>query len=78
MISCMLMVAMGHVGVMCCGLVLPGFMVNSGFSVVTSRMLMMLCCLVVMLYSLLRHSFPPTGRDWRRPSEFALTCGLSH
>jgi hypothetical protein len=76
--SCMLMVAMGHMRVMCCSLVLSGFMVTGGFSVVTSRVFVMLCCLVMMIYGLLGHSFPPTGRDWRRPSEFALTCGLSH
>jgi hypothetical protein len=60
--GCMLMVAMGHVRVMCCGLVLSGFKVVGGFSMVTSRVFVMLCCLVMMLCCLRRHSFPPTGR----------------
>ena len=64
---CMLLVAMGHMRVMCCCLVLSGFMVASGFPVVTSRVFVMLCCLVMMLCCLLGHNFPPTGRKWRRP-----------
>jgi hypothetical protein len=78
MMSCMLMVAMGHVRVMCCCLVLSGFMVAGGFSVVTSRVFVMLCCLVMMICCLFGHNFPPTGRDCKRPSEFAVTRRLSH
>jgi hypothetical protein len=60
--GCMLMMTMGHVRMMCCCLVLSGFMVAGGFSVVTSRVFVMLCCLVMMFYGLLGHNFPPTGR----------------
>jgi hypothetical protein len=73
MMGCMLMVALGSVCVMCCGFVFPGFVVGSGFFVVTGRVLMMLCCLAMVLCCLLRHNFPPTGRNSRRPSEFSLT-----
>ena len=63
MMGCMLMVAMGHLRVMCRGLVLSGFMVAGGFSVVTSRVFVVFRCLVMMVCCLCRHSFPPTGRD---------------
>ena len=51
--SCVLVMTISQVRVMCCGLVLTGFVVAGGFPVVMGRVLVMLCCLVMMLYRVL-------------------------
>jgi hypothetical protein len=51
--SCVLVMTISQVRVMCCGLMLAGFVVAGGFPVVMGRVLVMLCCLVMMLYRVL-------------------------
>jgi hypothetical protein len=66
--GCVLVVTIGKVRVMRCGLVLTGFVVASGLSMVTGRVLVMLCRFVVMFGCLFGPVFPPASRDIGEPA----------
>jgi hypothetical protein len=68
MVRSVVVVRMGNVGVMRCHLVLPCFVVLRGLLMVVRRVFVMLCCLMMMLRCLLRHTFPPTGCHRRSPA----------
>lgn len=56
--TCVLVMTVGQVGMMCCCFVLHCVMVLGGLAMMPCRMLMMLCCFVVMLRSFLGHKSP--------------------
>jgi hypothetical protein len=66
--GCVLVVTIGKVRVMRCGLVLTSFVVASGLSMMTGRMLMVICCFGVMFDCLFGHVFPPASRDIGEPA----------
>jgi hypothetical protein len=72
-----LVVATGQVRVVCGRLVRACFVVLRGFLVVSRRVFVMLCGLVVMLSCFVCHEFPPFRLPQKQPAKFATTAGVS-
>jgi hypothetical protein len=60
-VHCMFVMTAGQVCMMSCRLLISRFVMFSGLLMVSCRVFVMLCCLVVMISCLFRHDFPPSG-----------------
>ena len=71
----MLCVTFRGVRMVCRRLVITGFVLLAGFTMMASRVFVMLCCLVVMVRCFLGHvDLPLNANDWASRPEARVAC----